>query len=310
MSKYDTDLDYAIPMIDISKGELNEIIAEADKIISESAENLEKLAIAYLKKAQCLQKIEQCDVFMINDFSLQRPHTSSFYGGFTIGIDDKQVRPKIKELLEKALELSPDMPEALMRLGTAYGDLTNEEGHIEKAIDLLTRAIQLKSDYAAAYNNRASVIAKSNDEDKKKKAIADLSEAIRIRPFDATYFNNRAANYSDLEMREKAIDDLSNVIKYGSDAFKKTMHIFFMRAENYMKLKDYSKAIDDYSESLKLEPELNNTLLLRGKAYHLAGEKDKANADFEEYISRKCKDADDAGRAEILKHIGVIPEGL
>jgi tetratricopeptide (TPR) repeat protein len=297
-------------MFDISKEELNEIIAEADKIISENKENPKEKAVAYLKKAQCLQKLEQCGAFVMNDLDSQIPQISGYCGGFTITIDDKQVQPQIKGLLEKALELSPDMPEALMRLGTTYGHLTNEEGYIDKAMDLLTRAIQLKPDYAAAFNNRSSIIDKLNGEDNTKKAIADLTEAIRIRPFDATYYNNRAGNYSALEMHEKAADDLSNAIKYGSDAFKKTQHIFLVRGKKYLELKDYGKAIDDFSESLGLEPDRNNTLLQRGKAYYLAGEKDKAKADFEEYLNRKRNLADDAGRAEISKHIGAIPEGL
>jgi tetratricopeptide (TPR) repeat protein len=311
MSKYNVDLDYAIPMIDISKEELNEIITEADKIISENSEDPKETAVAYLKKAQCLYKLEQCNGFVMCDFlDSQIPQVSGFCGAAIIGIDNKQIQPQIKGLLEKALELSPDMPEALMRLGTTYGNLTNEDSHIEKAMDLLTRAIQLKPDYAAAFNNRSSIIKELKGEENIKKAIADLTEAIRIRPFDATHYNNRAGNYSALEMHEKAIDDLSNAIKHGSDAFKKTQNIFLIRAEEYMELKDYGKAIDDFSESLRLEPDRNYILLLRGKAYYLAGEKDKAKADFDEYLSRKRNLADDAGRTEISKHIGVIPEDI
>jgi tetratricopeptide (TPR) repeat protein len=297
-------------MFDISKEELNEIIAEADKIISENKENPKEIAVAYLKKAQCLQKLEQCNVFLMNDLGSQIPQVSGFCGGFIIGIDDKKVQPQIKGLLEKALELSPDMPEALMRLGTTYKNLTNEEGHIDKAMDLLTRAIQLKPDYAAALNNRSTIIDKSSGEDNIKKAIADLTEAIRIRSFDATYYGNRAADYSALGMHEKAVEDFSNAIKYGSDAFKKTQNIFLVRAEEYMKLENYGKAIDDFSESLRLKPDRNDILLLRGKAYYLAGEKDKAKADFDEYLNRKRNLADDASRAEISKHIGVIPEDI
>jgi tetratricopeptide (TPR) repeat protein len=217
MSKYNVDLDYAIPIIDISGEELNEIIAEADKIISENKEDPKEMAVAYLKKAQCLQKLEQCNVLQLQQLRLSGIGISIFGG-----IDDKQVQLKIKELLEKALELSPDMPEALMRLGTTYGNLTNEEDYMDKAMDLLTRAIQLKPDYAVAFNNRSTIINKSGSEDNIKKAIADLSEAIRIQPFDATYYNNRAADYSALGMHEKAVDDFSNAIKYGSDAFKKS----------------------------------------------------------------------------------------
>ena len=97
MSKYDLDLDYLMPRIDISKEELNEIIAEADSIIAENNASPEKLAVAYLKKAQCLYKLAH-----IND---------------TLNIAaDKEKLYEAQEFLKKALELTPDIPEALMRL--------------------------------------------------------------------------------------------------------------------------------------------------------------------------------------------------
>jgi tetratricopeptide (TPR) repeat protein len=308
MSKYNIDLDYTIPLIDISKEELNEIIAEADKIISDCGKNPKELAVAYLKKAQCLQKIEQCAILASENDLLLPPTENS--GTFIFTIDDKQEQKEIKGLLEKALELSPEMPEALMRLGITYGNITNEEGNIDTAINLLTRAIQLKPDYAAAFHNRSNVIHKLGGEDNIKKAIADLSEAIHIRPFDALYYYTRANRYTDLAMYEKAIEDLSSAINYSSNAFKKTVRIFLKRGKKYMELEEYGKAADDFTESLNLEKDHVNTLLMRGKAYYLAGEKDKAKADIEEYLSRKRKSAYDAGREEIFKHIGVMPEGI
>ena len=56
MSKYNIDLDYAIPGVDITTEELNEIMVEADSIITENKVNPEKLTQAYLKKAQCFGK--------------------------------------------------------------------------------------------------------------------------------------------------------------------------------------------------------------------------------------------------------------
>jgi tetratricopeptide (TPR) repeat protein len=308
MSKYNVDLDYEFPLIDISKEELNEIIEEADKIISDSGKSPEELAVAYLKKAQCLQKIEQCYILASED-DLQLPQTENS-GRITFTIGDNREQHDIKGLLEKALELSPEMPEALMRLGTTYGNISNEEGNIDTAINLLTRAIQLKPDYAAAFNNRSSEIKKLDGEDNIKKAIADLSEAIRIRPSDATYYYNRVGCYSSLAMYEKAIEDLSNTINCSSNAFKKTLHIFLKRGQYYMELKEYGKAADDFSESMNLETDHVNTLLMRGKAYYLAGEKDKAKADIEEYLKRKRKSAYDAGREKIFKQIGVKLEDI
>jgi len=309
MSKYDVDLDYAIPLVDISEEELSEIIAEADKIISEEIENPKELAVAYLKKAQCLYKIEQ-------SYILAFENLPSPLNGFGIGVftDDKQIQPEIKRLLEKALELSPEMPEALMRLGTletGYGTNKNDKDHIDNAINLLTRAIQLKPDYAAALNNRSGLYS-SDSEDNINKAIADLSEAIRIRSFDANYYYNRSTHYSTLAklMHSKAIDDLSNAVNCGSDAFKKIIRIFHKRGQYYMELKEYDKAIDDFSESLKLETNHVDTLLMRAKAYYLSYEKDKAKTDIEEYLNRKRKFVYDAGREEIFKQIGVKLEDI
>ena len=85
MSKYNVDLDYTMPLIDISKEELNEIVAEADKIISDSRKSSEELAVAYLKKAQCLRKIEQCVSFASEDDLLLPPTEYSGRITFTIG---------------------------------------------------------------------------------------------------------------------------------------------------------------------------------------------------------------------------------
>jgi tetratricopeptide (TPR) repeat protein len=301
MSKYDIDLDYVIPLMDISEDELNEILAEADRIISENKASKEELAVAYLKKAQCFHKLEQCNEIR-------------FMGSLYF---NKQKKMEIIGLLEKALELSPDMPEAVMRLGITYGDVSLREDNNDKAIELLTKAIQLKPNYAAAYNNRSTLYKspsffeeKENDHDKILKAITDLTEAIRIRPFDTIYYFNRGMDYSKLKMYEKALDDYSNAIKFGSDAFKRTLHLYNIRGNLYMELKDYAKAIEDFFESLLLNPNHDDTLLSRGKAYYLNNEKDKAKADFEEYIKRECNTVDTISRKEISKLIGVMPEEI
>ena len=59
MSKYNEDLDYLIKDVDISRAELEEIIAEADKIISNDSSEKDKLIEPYLKKVQCLHKLEK-----------------------------------------------------------------------------------------------------------------------------------------------------------------------------------------------------------------------------------------------------------
>ncbi|GBU28651.1 hypothetical protein R84B8_02211 [Treponema sp. R8-4-B8] len=332
MSKYDTDLDYVILDINITEEELKEIKAEADKIISENKESNENLAVAYLKKVQCIRKLGAW-------------RTVGFILYEESGIIDYEEAEKtlkkedVKKFLEKALELSPDMPEAFMQLGllnrhSLLGIAFNED----EAKDLLSKAIQLKPDYAAALNNRAMLfyystiedrIEKYNAEDAKidyKNAIADLTEAIRILPLDAIYRLNRGVFHSRLGEHKEAIEDFSGAINYASDVLKEKLItdalILNLRGKEYLELKEYSKAIEDFSETLRLrdndlnpeskysKPDYIKTLLMRGKAYYLTGEKDKTKADIEEYLKRKCNISDKKNHEEVSEYLGVKPEDI
>jgi tetratricopeptide (TPR) repeat protein len=335
MSKYNTDLDYVILDIDISWDELKEIEAEADKIISKNKESKENLALAYLKKVQILKKGAS-------------GHTCGFifYDEVCWPFLLPKEKKDIKKHLEKAMKLIPNMPEVLMQLGllnnSGWGDKN------DKAIKFINKAIQLKPDYAAAFNNRAMLFYHSgsfDNEDHKEKtkinfrnAVADLTEAIKIRPFDALYHLNRATFHSRLEEHKEAVEDFSNAINYASDALKEKLisevKIFNLRGKEYTELKDYGKAIDDFSESLRFIQENNDkflvsvekcmeqidrdrvysdlykTLLMRAKAYYLSDEKDKAKADIEEYINHKREAADENNRNEIIRITGIKPEDI
>jgi tetratricopeptide (TPR) repeat protein len=222
MSKYHIDLDYVFPSWDISEEELNEIIHEAGRIITEDKAPTEKLAEAWLKKGQALAKIEQFRKFEAD--MADEPANS-----------EKQ--EEIKRIIEKALELSPGMPQAILRMGNI---MRNLDRHTE-AIDYYIRAIQVKPDYQAAFNNRAKVYAslaeiiQSDDdpeESKKKRnenkdrAIADYSEAIRLRPDIVSAYYNRGNFYIDLGEYDKAIADFSEVIRRDSDALKTSIPFF------------------------------------------------------------------------------------
>jgi tetratricopeptide (TPR) repeat protein len=126
-----------------------------------------------------------------------------------------------------------------------------------------------------------------NDNFNLDKAILEFTEAIRIRPFDGNYYLNRGGKYSKLKNHKKAVEDFSNAINYGSDDFKKITLIFHLRGNEYTELKDYEKAIVDFSKSILIRPDYIKSLLMRGNAYLGTGEKDKAKADFDEYLRKK-----------------------
>ena len=295
MSLYDLDLDYTIPMLDISTDELKEIIAAADRIICENLESNGTLAIAYLKKAQSMQKIEET-----------RMNQIGYTDQTKIPVTDKEIQNIIREIIEKALELSPDMPEALMQMGKVFMSMpeSNNE-HLEKAIAMYSRAIEIKSDYPAAYNNRGIAYGPSSNDlyriyiqdasnnnnyiinrsynNNLEKAIVDYTEALRFRPHDPVYYYNRGREYSESKEYKNASDDYSNAINYGTDEFIMELMLFGIRGNEYMKLKDYQKAINDFSISIRLNPDIIELLLLRGKCYLLSREYERAIVDLTEF---------------------------
>ena len=110
---------------------------------------------------------------------------------------------------------------------------------------------------------------------------------VRILPFDTMYYFNRGRNYSKLKEHEKAIDDFSRTLYYCSDDFKKKAAIYYLFGNEYTEINDYESAISNYSESIRLRPDLFRAFLMRGNAYLGLGDKDKAKADFDEYLRRK-----------------------
>ena len=216
LSNYNLDLDYVTPTIDISEPELKAIIVEADSIILENNVSREELATAYLKKAQCLQKFQQ-------------------------GVEISEgTQCQIKNLLERALELSPDMPEALMQMGK----WNHIQRNFREALNLYNRAIQLKPGYAAAYNNRGVTYAENGNYEK---AIADYTEAIRLRPSEGNYYFNRGLNYSKLGIHKEAITDLSESIRLKPGL----TNALFLRALTYISTGDKDKAKADFDEVLR-----------------------------------------------------------
>jgi tetratricopeptide (TPR) repeat protein len=300
--RYDLDLDY-VPWIYFDDIELLKIIEKADSIIAGKIESNENMARAYLKKAQCMQKLEE-----LSEHSGIREQLDELFGKDKLK-DTIDKQEQIKNIIEKVLELIPDIPEAFMQMGKIYQKLSEvKEGNIDEAVAMYTKAIQLKPDYAAVYNNLGCLYSSeaylheknNNQEENLNKAIEEFTKAIRIRPSDESYYFNRGSVYSKLKNHERAINDYSNTIDYSSDKFKKEVPIYYFRGQEYMEIKDYEKAIADFSEEIRLSPYTRKALLMRGFAYLYSGKKDEAKVDFDEYLRKKWQ-------LENLEKINIVP---
>ena len=260
MSKYSEDLDYLIKDVDISVEEINEIIIIADKIISEPENNAEKRIEAYLKKVQCLQKL------------------------------DKYSESKV--FVDKLLDFNPNMPEALVRLGNIYAQ--NEQ--YDQSISYISKAIDYRKDYAYAYCMKGCC----HDENAEyNNALQDYATAIRYKPDYAGAFNNRGWTYNHMSEYDKAIIDFNkslelipnyknplsgkgfaylfkndndNAIKYYTQVIEvdnTRSEYFYFRGQAYENKREYKRALADINKALELEKNKDIIRELKSKKYAL-----------------------------------------
>lgn len=110
-------------------------------------------------------------------------------------------------LLALALSACGGQSEAESLVGR--GDTLHEQGMLDEAIELYTRAIQLDPNLAAAYNNRGLAYDEKGD---LGRAIADLDRAIQLDPNAAPTYYNRGLAHKALGKKAEAISDFEKFI--------------------------------------------------------------------------------------------------
>ena len=232
MSKYNCDLDYLSPGCDISNEEILDIIREADSIIESHKNDADTLSEAYLKKAQCLQKLYKF--------------------------------AESKESVERALEISPEMPEALVRLGNIFNQV---EKKYDVAIEYINKALEQKPEYAYGLVMRGNVFLNKGELDK---AIIDYNDAIRLKPDYPEAYVNRGGIYILKNENDMAIEDCNEAIRLKPNHLEAHVN----RGIAYANKDKIDKAIVDFSKAIQLQPDIVYGINDRGIAY---GKKGKYN---------------------------------
>ena len=115
---------------------------------------------------------------------------------------------KAIEYLSKAIELEPANADTYNRRGTAYYNL----GDYQRTIEDDSEAIRLAPEYADAFNNRGGAYAKLG---KYKEAIEDYNQAIRLKPEYAVFYNNRAVAHIKLKNNKQGCLDAQKACELG-----------------------------------------------------------------------------------------------
>ncbi|HVB24757.1 MAG TPA: tetratricopeptide repeat protein [Ktedonobacteraceae bacterium] len=197
--------------------------------------------------------------------------------------DEKALEWYEKALTVLELEQEIELREAAARRysSVAY-NLIKEEKYAEM-IELLTRAIVLKSDFALAYNNRG--LAYKNLKEYTQ-ALADYTQAIALDPKYAFVYGNRGNAYNNLKKYEEAIADYTQAITLDPNDAK----AYNNRGLAYYNLKEYTQALADYTQALTLDPNLATAYNNRGYAYLLLHKLTQASMNYDHAYKLDPKD--------------------
>ncbi|GHU87658.1 hypothetical protein FACS189476_03450 [Spirochaetia bacterium] len=147
------------------------------------------------------------------------------------------------------------------------------EGNYDQAIAEYTKAINLKNDYAEAYNYRGYLYGEKGDLDR---AIADYTRAIALRSGYTDAWINRGYAYGEKGDLDKAIADYTRVIELepkNASAYNKRGSLYYQKGDD-------DRAIADFNAAIKLKGDYALAWNNRGHAWYSKGEAEKAAADF------------------------------
>ncbi len=236
------------------------------------------------------------------------------------------------EYYTKAIELSPQHPEAYDNRGIAYSNL----GNYEMAIQDQTKAIELNPQYAYAYNNRGAnygnlgnyvmaiqdytkaielypqfVLAYDNRGSaygslrNYEMAVQDHSRAIELNPQYAFAYNNRGADYANLGNYGIAVQDYTKAIELNPGLTK----AYFNRAVGYANLGYYYLAIPDHTKAIELDPQYADAYLNRGICFYNSGNYGLAAQDYNIYLSINGNNAGNAEQVrQWIRNLGYFPQ--
>lgn len=199
------------------------------------------------------------------------------------------------QTLSKALELDPDNATAYMHRGIAL----LESGQPDPAIEDFSASLQREQNAFCYYNRALAWLAKHDFE----RALRDLDEAVRLSPQDAESYNLRAIVHSGLGDQERAIADSERAIELGHPNAWNNKAIFLEKAGRE------EEALEDWNRALEVEPENALALCLRGLLLLRLGRKPEARRDLEQ-AWKKRKELNEHWRREVERALKQLKDDV
>ena len=230
----------------------------------------EEIIVESASKGQILRELEElhdiCEESLFPDFVgfayTQRsnapypPPDAEEY--FRRGVEAQQrgQNSEAIQYLTKATELRPDYADAYCFRGRTY----RSQGEHDLAIEDSTKAIELNPDYAEAYYTRSATYISQGEHDL---AIEDSTKAIELNPDYANAYLAHGVAYYGKGEHDLAIQDYTKAIELNPDY----ADAYYFRGHAYRSQGEYDHAIQDYTKAIELNPDYANAYYFRGRAW-------------------------------------------
>lgn len=155
--------------------------------------------------------------------------------------------------------------------GESYdaGLLALKSGDSQKAVTLLSKAIEARPRDFRYYNDRGVAYRMMGD---LEKAAADYSKAIELKPDYTNALNNRGTVHLQQGLFDNAIQDFLEALKHGGLESK----IYTNLGAAYAGKGDYRAAIKHFDAAISLRPMDYRSFILMGETLEKMGDKDRA----------------------------------
>jgi tetratricopeptide (TPR) repeat protein len=180
------------------------------------------------------------------------------------------------ELITKAIELSPNVAAAHCNLGMGLNELKRHE----EALASFDKAIALKPDFAEAYNNRGMVLENLN---RHEEALANCDKAVVLKPDHAKAYYNRGNALNDLKRHNEALASFDEAIALKPDFAE----AYNNRGLTLNEIKRHEEALVSCDKAITLKPDFAGAYHNRGLALNELKRHEEALASYDKAIALK-----------------------
>lgn len=258
-----------------NQGEFEQAMADYNKAIQINP----NLAEVYINRGIAYHSQDNIDDALIDfDEAIKlNPNRAEAYGWRgAIFLLQERVDEAIADF-SKWIAFDPDSVLAYNNRALAFA----VQGKLDEAIADYDKIIELNPTDASAYVGRGAIL---GSQGKLSEAVTDFSKAIALNPKSVLAYNNRARVLINQGKLDEAIADFDKIITLNpTDASAYNDRAAILGSQGKL-----GEAIADYERAIALSPPKLATIYYnRGITYYYQGQKEKAAADFREYLKQK-----------------------